>query len=1489
MTIPRQTRLSEKRVATRLWWQRLLRAATLAGLVFCAAYVSIPWWAPTDFIRRTMAADMSRQLGVEVTIKRLSLSWDKGIVIEALTIPSPDGFSGPAMVEVGRIGADFSPLTLLVAGKLERVEIDGPLLQVQIRDNGQSNIAAVARMQKTFQLDQVIVRGGRVIVRGGAAEDCLELPIISVDMRSGSNGQLSQMTLSAGLKQKGAAAPISFRLSAPAGASVAALATMNFSNVDLAQLPLIEGLKLPLKKLSGVSYGSAEVEIDRNGMVSQFRGNINARSLDVQPAEGPALPVLENAGLGLTGSFDPIAGHVQVHQLELRLPGVELAGKAEMTADIYEGRWEAMRTMDLSGQLHPTTLAALLTGRGTLPVGLELTGPVGIHLTSQSDGLRADWELTAQARETVLSQNGRALKPAGAACQMEIKGSLNRRDGQLAVDQSEWIWGENRFSGSGTAGDIEETVAAAQGAEFGSVGRVLLAQLARLDWKGAWEIREMESLKGLLPPDSPLQQATIRGPITGRWFIDRSQSARFHLRADASGASGLTVGELFAQPSDAAISLDLDATIGTDSPGLAGLDVELTVGQGRLSMDNAELKADLSGAVPSVSLTGKYELDDLAALAQAFPCANDAAAGISGGLSGQIEVQADPACQQAYVTADLTATELKLRAFEKAAGVAAAFNATLVHNAQATRDRRNWLALEANLPWASARVEASAPDKAEANDAPVNVRVSACVTEAEGLAQALPVLRDNLTPGQLTGWATIDASVRKQGQEMQTQLFFDATGIELDSGGTVQRAKLADAPLVIEASGTLVAPEGGPIAISRIESFSAQLGRSHVAITCAVGQAASASKPASASTSSSSPSTALARTPTATSMAASTSAPTSGPAWDARRYKVDLAGEGVLDESLRLAFPELARAANQCGLEGEVSLSARLDDGPMGPSLKARLVGEKLGAAGIPLGLTITGDDGMREDLRVAKPVGMPCEASLEATFSPTSKGVLVNNVVVRAGRLQLAADGAITLESIFPPRAALQKAHLSLSTPKADELGVLLPALQSRRLGGSGIVEGDWDAVTGRMTNVSLCFGHLRGHYNNKDFALDGRLAATGVEWAAGDWKVQSVQTDGLEFQAGTNHGWLLAHLRNLPQAPVGEFRLLATRLDDKDLAEWLGGGAPTPLAATESPAKPGATSAPSTRPADAPPPLMTDAQRHDLAARAQELFTRAKPALLAAEVDGHVNILEFRTYDATVDRSYQVRNFNLTFLASDGQVEVDYGVAVNGGVITANYQADLTQDPLVAVIDNETRGVLADQNIQPQLAKFFPGNTVFGTFDRAGTASLPVPDLLAAVMDANYAMYLDGTAKTVATDGLLEGHAVPAFVTRIFPGLNLTRYRYNRMTSFAKFLPDGTAENDMVFSGTTYDIYIEGTTDRHSVGRYEVGLILVGTPQSAEWNHTYRQGRIPLLKFKARIIGGKMYDEVVSFVYPNEVLFKVFLKNNIFYRLWLASRPHP
>jgi hypothetical protein len=202
------------------------------------------------------------------------------------------------------------------------------------------------------------------------------------------------------------------------------------------------------------------------------------------------------------------------------------------------------------------------------------------------------------------------------------------------------------------------------------------------------------------------------------------------------------------------------------------------------------------------------------------------------------------------------------------------------------------------------------------------------------------------------------------------------------------------------------------------------------------------------------------------------------------------------------------------------------------------------------------------------------------------------------------------------------------------------------------------------------------------------------------------------------------------------------------------------------------------------------------------------------------------------------------------------------------------------------QVRELMAKEDVQPQVSFEFPGNTVFGLFSRTEDLTVPLRQLLARAMDPSEPVWPQGQAKTVTIDGLLEGRAVPSFVTRIFPGLNLTRYRYNKMTAFAQYRPDGTTENDMVFSGHTYDIYIEGTTDADRIGRYEIGLILLGTPQSAEWNHAYRQGRIPLLKFKARIEGGRLSDESVAFVYPNESLFTIFLKNNIFYRLWLAAR---
>jgi hypothetical protein len=208
------------------------------------------------------------------------------------------------------------------------------------------------------------------------------------------------------------------------------------------------------------------------------------------------------------------------------------------------------------------------------------------------------------------------------------------------------------------------------------------------------------------------------------------------------------------------------------------------------------------------------------------------------------------------------------------------------------------------------------------------------------------------------------------------------------------------------------------------------------------------------------------------------------------------------------------------------------------------------------------------------------------------------------------------------------------------------------------------------------------------------------------------------------------------------------------------------------------------------------------------------------------------------------------------------------------------------MAAVWQDLRDVAARKNIQPQLALFFPGNTVYGLFNRRQDVKMSLVDLVASSVDSDMVVHPVGTAKTVTIDGVTKGRAAPKFVTAMFPGLNMTSYRYLKMTAFSDLHADGGAYSDMIFSGTMYDMYIEGATDANNIGRYQIGLILMGTPQTAEWNHLWRQGRLPILKFKARIEGGKMHDVEVSYPWPNESLGAIFLKNNIIYRAYLATQ---
>ena len=68
-------------------------------------------------------------------------------------------------------------------------------------------------------------------------------------------------------------------------------------------------------------------------------------------------------------------------------------------------------------------------------------------------------------------------------------------------------------------------------------------------------------------------------------------------------------------------------------------------------------------------------------------------------------------------------------------------------------------------------------------------------------------------------------------------------------------------------------------------------------------------------------------------------------------------------------------------------------------------------------------------------------------------------------------------------------------------------------------------------------------------------------------------------------------------------------------------------------------------------------------------------------------------------------------------------------------------------------------------------------------------------------------------------------------FPGLNLTSYRYKRMTAWTDYAPAGASHSDLVFNGDAYDTYLTGSTGAARVGRYEMGALLVCPECGHEW----------------------------------------------------------
>jgi len=1321
----------------------------VAAVVAIIAYATLPWWMPTSVLKQWVADDMARQMGVEVMIDQMSIGWGKGVQITGFTVAGPDGFGGEPLLTVERIHTEFAPLRYLFAKRIEVMEVEQPRLLVIVRADGTTNVTPLTLLEFDVNAEHVTVRDAVATLDLPGRDERTQLDVSSIHFDAGGRQKKRwQVALSAELEQEEGAAPIKLRVDAGDGPAVAGRATFSFSNVDLDRLALPELLHLPVSEFGGLCSGSVVLQVDRNSVVDQLSLDLSVAGLNLQPTNGPELPVIDQADVALTATYDPLApdGRLDVRSMRVRLPDtLELVGRGVVYTDLINTSWQAIESIELKGRVWPSRLAEVFTGRKDLgESGVTATGPVVVDISADRRQSELDVRVGVNAIAAAVSRGDEILKPLGRTLMCSIAGTFDERSDVLVVDRDSYVeLGGNRVWGFGTVHNARRQLDRLREEDQDLSLLQVIQAIAEVDWTGGIELTDSQAILDLMPQSAPaLDEVALDGMVTADLFTFERAGRRIELQISAPAGTQLALGRWFAKPADQSMKLTLAAAIDPAGGMLDDIDAKLTCGPGHLSVDNgwAALGTNGEESDGTIQLAGNITAEQCQAIVACLSPLADRASGARGAFHGQYDATYDPATGE---------------------GNAA------VH----VRDIQ--------VLWG---------------------------------AQADQFDHDPAAPGGKVAGDALVRAERSGDGVITVALNGDHLEARLVDGELVRRKRSGD-----RARGRVTVRPGEPV------TADLSFGDSELTIALPADMADEQA---------------------------------------ALSYQATLA----VDKALLAAAPELAELADRVDLSGEVQLTGELPYRGAGDITAAVDAGD--------LAFQING--------QLVKPRGAVMEASVRAAGGEDGSVA----VTIERGLLgQVDVTGQVDFRRSADPdgrrtwRAA--GGQLQFASDHGESLAAFAPGLADRLVVAAGQADLNWTAdATAADLRWRTDLEELIFRHNGKNIQLAGDLAADislasrpddggQPDKAVGPGergvRIESLRADALEFWIDDCHGYVVADLTGLPRSATGSVHLLAGKMDTKALANWLGGDKP---------------------PDESKPPRPTDDEAAALVERALAAIDAFRPFALDSKLQLNVNIDDLRVYDSAVEQFYDLKNVSLTGTVDRGYVLLDLAAGVNSGTLHRQYQTHLSDDAPVVRYEAELLDVIARENVRPQIALSFPGNTVTGFFNRSDDLEMTLQAVIANSLDWRYPLRPTGHAETIAIEGITEGQAAPKFIARMFPGLNTARYEYKKMTAFADYGEDGLVINDMVFDGHDYDMYMDGTTDADNIGRYEIGVILLSQPQSAEWNHTYRQGRLPILKFEGRVERGKLHDVTVNYPWPNETLYVIFMKNNYLYRVWLEQK---
>jgi hypothetical protein len=434
---------------------------------------------------------------------------------------------------------------------------------------------------------------------------------------------------------------------------------------------------------------------------------------------------------------------------------------------------------------------------------------------------------------------------------------------------------------------------------------------------------------------------------------------------------------------------------------------------------------------------------------------------------------------------------------------------------------------------------------------------------------------------------------------------------------------------------------------------------------------------------------------------------------------------------------------------------------------------------------------------------------------------------------------------------------HVKGSAPDAAALAALFPARLSDLSPSGGIAFDVAAAGDPRGADLLACdfrFNKAGLMWLERPFQLNGDLS----------YNRQRLATDGLNIVAGRSDVTLVAYVMQPDRAPSGKGILSGKTLD---LDELLGLIVRT---RNQGEAWAAAETGAASQPRRAGPRPLSE----QLALSANRLLARAQ---LSCELKLDRFVYTVPAWDAT----YELTNVTGEGRLADLQLTLPtLKAAVDQGTFDTQVVMDFRGETAMLSLAYDARNLQMQDNLKPFIESTFPGMQVFGRVSQRNAQTRPL------TKDA----YPTGRGETVLTDGLLEGPAAPSYITDLLPGLKLTQYRFNRMTSHFEDKGDGRVENRMIFEGKAYDLFIFGTTNQKD-GRVEYTLgvdLSVGLGSKAlTWE--LDQGKLPLMYCTGRIVGSKFAEFNLRYVLPHEFAYEVFVRRNVLLQLFARIGEKP